>query len=317
MQTRIGIIGCGGVASRHVDAWKKNGAEVIALSDVQVEAAEKLGERCPGATIYRDYRELLASGNVEAISICTPPSTHEEIAVAALEKGIHVLCEKPLAHTLEAADRIAKAQRQSSALLMTAFRHRFLPGIRKMKEWIDGGRIGEPVYFSNTFCGPAFFMQDRWFSKRAIAGGGCMMDTSSHSVDLFRFLCGEIVEQHAVTHTALEGIDVEDSSILVVKSATGILGTLTATWVAGTGVAELQVMGQKGRIVYDYLKVNEIRIQTTGSTEWEVESVGFEGGFEEEIAHFLAVIRQGRPLECTLEDGLRALEVIHHVYSSK
>lgn len=317
MQTRIGIVGCGGVAARHVEAWQKNGAMVTGLSDVQTDAAVKLADGCPGAKVYRDYLELLVSGEVDAISICTPPSNHEEIAVAALERGIHVLCEKPLAHTLEAAGRIVAAQHKSSALLMTAFRHRFLPGIRKAKEWIDTGRIGDLVCFNNTFCGPAWFMKDRWFSKKAIAGGGCMMDTSSHSVDLFRFLCGEIVEQHAVTHTVLEGVDVEDSSILVVKSAAGVLGTMTASWVAGAGVAELRIIGQQGMIVYDYLQVNEVRIKVAGATEWEVLPVAYDGGFMEEIAHFLAVIREGNVLECSVEEGLRALEVIQHVYTAK
>lgn len=315
--TRIGIVGCGGVAAQHLTAWHKSGAIVTALCDLQLEAAKRLSERCAAATVYPDYSSLLDSATVDAISICTPPFIHEEIAVAALNRGIHVLCEKPLAHTIEAAQKIAKAQQRSQALLMPAFRHRFLPGIRKVKEWIEAGKIGQLVYFSNTFCGPSFSIKDRWFSDQALAGGGCMIDTSSHSVDLFRFLCGEIVEQHAQTHTALEGIKVEDSSILTVKSATGVLGVMQAAWVAGVGVAELQVMGQKGRILYDYRNINEVRIQTADNPEWQTSPVAYAGGFTEEIAHFLHVVQDGKALECTLTDGMRALEVIHNAYSSK
>lgn len=310
---RVGIVGCGGVAVRHAAAWTNIGARVTALNDINLAAAENLAEHYPQSEIYADYLALLDSGKVDVISICTPPLTHEEVAIAALQRGVHVLCEKPLAHTREAAQAIAAAQVQSQAKFMTAFRHRFLPGVRKMKEWIDNGRIGSPVYMNNTFCGPAFFMKDRWFSKKSIAGGGCMMDTTSHSVDLFRFLFGEIAEQHAVTHTTLEGIDVEDSSVLIVKSQLGVLGSLTATWLAGNGVGEIRVMGTQGEIVYDYSSPEEVRIKVAGTADWEVCRVDYAGGFIEEVAHFVDVLTKNSRLECTLEDGLRALEVIQGV----
>jgi len=167
---------------------------------------------------------------VDAVSICTPPDAHAAIALHALGRGIHVLCEKPLAHTLEAGRQMAAAAAQSRALFMTAFRHRFLPAIRKLKELIDAGRVGRPRVPAELLLRSGRGTGKLWFGRKAVAGGGTLMDTSSHSVDLFRFLFGEIVEQHAVMHRHLDGTDVEDASVLVVRAERGAVGSLTASW---------------------------------------------------------------------------------------
>ena len=165
----------------------------------------------------RHYAGLLDSGLVDVVSICTPPVAHEEPAVMALERGIHVMLEKPMAHTVESGRRILEAAEKSGAVLTIGFRHRFLPAIQKLRELVQDGTLGPVVLYQNAFTGPAFQMKDRWFSKKAISGGGTLMDTSIHSVDIFRFIVGEIAEQRALTAHHLEGTDVEDASMLLVS----------------------------------------------------------------------------------------------------
>jgi predicted dehydrogenase len=157
-------------------------------------------------------------------------------------------------------------------------------------------------------------MKDRWFSKKAIAGGGTLMDTSVHSIDVFRFLVGEVVEQKAVMHRHMPEIDVEDASILTLKAENGALGALTASWVAGEGQAIIDVTGQSGRVVYDYMKPDEVRLKRLGEKEWERIAVQPSNGFAEEIAIFLAAIRGEGDLICTAGDGLRAIEIIEANY---
>jgi predicted dehydrogenase len=313
-QIRIGIIGCGNIARSHVDGYQKSGAPITAVTDIRPDAAEALARDLPGARVFPDHTSLLDAGVVDAVSICSPPDGHEAAALHALGRGVHVLCEKPLAHTLDAGRRMAAAAAQSRALFMTAFRHRFLPAIRKLKELIDAGRVGEVVLVHNCFCGPAEQLGKLWFGRKAVAGGGTLMDTSSHSVDLFRFLVGEIAGQHAVMHRHLEGTDVEDASILVVRAGTGAVGSLAASWVAGEGVATIDVMGRNGRLVYDYANGAEVRLKVRGAETWETIPVEFSWGFPEEIAHFLRAIRGEEKLACTAQDGLRALEVIQSTY---
>jgi len=317
MSTRIGIIGCGGISRSHVQGYRANGAHIVAVTDVNRAAAETLASEIGDVTIFDSYEDLLDSGAVNAVSICTPPVAHEEPALLALEHGINVLLEKPLAHTVESARRIAAAaaaNQDSGVVLMVAFRHRFLPAIRAIRTIIEDGTIGPAVFLQNTFCGPAFGMKDRWFSHRDIAGGGTLMDTSIHSVDIFRFLLGEVVEQHAVMDQHLAGIDVEDASVLILKSAAGALGSLTASWVAGDGIATIDVVGQDGRVIYDYNKSNELQLKRRTADNWETIPVQPSDGFTEEIAHFLAAIAGEEAVACTATDGLRAVEIVQSNY---
>ena len=315
MGFKIGIIGCGGISRCHVDGYAANDAEVTAVTDVSAEAAEKLAVET-GATVYPDYRALLASG-VEVVSICTPPFAHEEAAIAALAAGVHVLCEKPMAFDAVAARRMEQAAAGSKALFMPAFRHRFLPANTAFRKLLADGAIGDPVLFTNMFFGPAFAMEGKWFTRKAIAGGGCILDTNSHSVDLFRFLVGEIVEQTGAMHRHFKTTDVEDAGILTVKAANGAVGSMYSAFVAGSGVACIDIVGTRGRALYDYFTPGTLKYRLTEDKEWREIEVTPSIGFDEEIAHLFGAVRGEHALTCTVHDGVRVMEVIDAVYEQQ
>lgn len=308
----IGIVGCGAIARHHLLGYQQAGGKIAAVADTDLAAAEVFSHDLLDVEVVESYQELIDSGRVDAISICTPPAFHEEVAIYALERDIHVLCEKPLAHTLESAQRIASAAQASDALLMCAFRHRFMPAIRKLKEL--SSEIGPLVYCNNMFCGPLFQVTESWFSKRALSGGGVLIDTATHSIDLFRYLVGEIANQEVMTHQNLPGIEVEDSAILSLKGISGVLGSIIATWVSGTGVASIDLVGQKGRLFYDYSRGTEIKMILSGETDWQTFEVEQSGGFREEITHFIGAIEEKWPLSCTADDAVRVMEVLDAVY---
>lgn len=314
MSVRVGIVGCGGVAKSHAAGYRRNGAEITALADMNKAVAETMARDYPGVQCFRDHKAMLESGLVDAVSVCTPPAAHEDAAVSALERGVPALVEKPLAHSVASAERIVTAADRRGTLLMTAFRHRFLPAMAELKRLVDEGRIGPPVLFLNVFCGPAFQMKDRWFGQRSVAGGGTLMDTSIHSVDLFRFLMGEVAEQRAVMHRHLAGTNVEDASVLILKSESGVVGSLAASWVAGDGIAVVDVVGQRGRAVYDYRRQDELRVKPDGAADWESRPVQASNGFAEETGHFLRAIRGEEALSCTGRDGLRAVQIVMATY---
>jgi len=311
---RIGIIGCGGIARAHHGAYRENGVTPVAFTDVAPEPAEALVRENRGGEIYPNFKALIDQGKVDAVSICTPPCAHEEAAVYALGKGVAVLCEKPLANSVESGKRVVQAAQKSGSLLMTGFTHRFRPAVRQMRQMILDDSIGPVVLFSNAFCGPADALKDKWFSKKAIAGGGSMMDTSSHSVDLFRFLVGEIAEQNAFHERHWEGIDVEDTAVISVKSTNGVIGTLISSWVAGAGVLYIDVIGRNGRITYRY--GDSLQVSSAREGEKTV-PVNNSWGFKEEIANFLAAVQGKEDPGSTGEDGLRALEVIFSCYGKE
>ena len=309
-QMRVGIIGCGGIARAHAKAFKENGVQCIGLVDSNAETAKKLAAEIDGAQICQDYRDLIDSIKPDLISICTPPLAHEEIAAYALKRNVHVLCEKPLAYDIPSAHRMRDAACASSALLMPAFRHRFLPANIMLREIVASGEIGDPVLFNNIFCGPAFGMEQTWFTKKALAGGGCILDTNTHSVDLFRFIVGEITQQHAVMHRHFKTTDVEDAGMLIVKSDKGVLGVMESSFVAGAGEAFIDIIGTKGKVRYDYTDGDKVRVRKTEDKDWTIKPVKSSNGFAEEVGHFLGAIEGKHKLACTVDDGVRVMEVI-------
>lgn len=314
MDLTVGIIGCGGIARSHIDAYRKLGLKISAVTDVSPDAAKKLADEIGGAAVFENFKALIDNSSVNIISICTPPVAHEEAACAALKKGIHVLCEKPMAFDVASAHRMRDAAQKSQALFMPAFRHRFFPANIAMKAIIDSGRIGNVVLFNNIFCGPSAHMEHLWFTKKAIAGGGCLLDTNSHSVDLFRFLVGEIVAQSAMMHRHFKTTDVEDAGILCVKSANGAIGAMESGFAVGSDAAFVDIIGTQGQVRFDYFEPTQIKYRLTNDADWTIQPVTQTWGFEDEIRHFVGAIRNEHPLSCTIDDGVRCMEVICSVY---
>ena len=190
---KVGIIGCGSIAGAHAGGWKACDAEIVAVYDTNAERAKSFAEQF-GGEVKSDLASLLDCG-VDVVSITTPPVAHADCAVEALKRNINVLLEKPFALNMDDAQRIMDALKSTSAKLMTAFRHRFLPPNQKIKAMIDSGEMGDIVYFFNRFYGsnPAFASD--WHSNPPVSGGGAAMDVATHSVDLFRFFFGEVTDK--------------------------------------------------------------------------------------------------------------------------
>ncbi|MDD5483637.1 MAG: Gfo/Idh/MocA family oxidoreductase [Kiritimatiellae bacterium] len=311
---QFGVVGCGAIAKAHIEAFKEHDAQCAGVADNNPEAAKKFAAELGGARICKDYRELVDAVKPDLISICTPPVAHEETAVYALQQGVHVLCEKPLAYDIQAARRVRDAAEKSRALLMPAFRHRFMYANIMLRDIAASGEIGDIVLFNNIFCGPSFAMETKWFTKKAVAGGGCLLDTNSHSVDLFRFIVGEIAEQRALMHRHFKTTDVEDAGVLVVKSDKGALGVMASSFVAGSGSAFIEITGTKGKMRYDYTDREKVLVRLAGDKDWTARPVKQSNGFAEEISHFLGAIEGKHKLSCTVVDGVRVMEVICGVY---
>jgi predicted dehydrogenase len=181
-----------------------------------------------------------------------------------------------------------------------------------MRDIVASGEIGAPVFFQNVFAGPNPGMKDRWFAKKDLAGGGVLMDTCPHSVDLFRYLIGEVADQKAVMHAHFDGTFVEDAGSLSLLAENGAVGSLGASWVAGASQAFVTIVGRNGMVSYNYLNNKELHVQV--NKEPRVEDVQPSVGFPDEIEHFCEVIRSGEAPLCDVTDGLRALEIIQAVY---
>ncbi len=313
----LGIIGCGGIAQAHLAAAKENNASIIAISDISPDTLNAFLEKVPGASAFSSYTELLDHGGMNAVVICTPPDSHAEVAIAALQRGIHVLCEKPLAATVSDSKAIEEAANASGTKFMMAFRHRFTAAHHAIKAFLDTGELGRVVLFQNVFGGPAQYMKDRWFSKRALSGGGTLMDTSIHSIDLFRHYCGEIASFSGEIDKVFEGTDVEDSSVLSLRSENGALGIIASSWNFGAGVADIRIITEKGSVLYNYGTPTIYRITRLGVADVEEVAVKSTGGFSEQMAHFMETVQNDTTPLTTVKDGRRAVEIVEGIYQQR
>lgn len=318
---RVAVVGAGGIGGTHLTAYRQSGlAEIVAVADPVSEAAQARAEAF-GCRAYADYREMLAQEQPQAISICTPPSLHREIAVDALERGIAVLCEKPLARTVEEGRAMVEAAERTRGILMTALCHRFHPAVRTLKRLIDEGRLGRLVHFHNRFAFKFVGVEGRWFVQPEVAGGGILIDTAVHSVDLFRFLVGDIASAFAQLQTRLPGLAVEDSAVLHVRSTPQgndgavVDGVIECSWVTPVSEAAVWLYGTQGEAIVDY-NAACLRYRLEGDAAWTDVPDQDPNRFVGEITHFLDCVIRGEQPAVDGHEGLRALEVLEAGYRS-
>lgn len=311
---RVGILGFGNIAQEHLNGYRQYaGAEVVAAADINPERL-KLLEGTP-IRGFNSAKELLDAVQVDAVSICTPPSSHAELAELALGRGVHVFCEKPLAKTAAEGRRMLEAASRAGKLLGIGFCHRFIPAVERIRELLAQGAIGEPLLYRNQFSGLFAGVEQRWFSDPEYAGGGTLMDTTVHSVDLFRFLMGEVREVRALTHISSRPLRVEDNSLMSVQAENGCLGVLEASWTVARGQLMIEIRGSAGEIIYDY---DSLRFRGKDDAELKTVEVGqgIEVRFARELAHFLEAVQGKAPLTPNAQDGLRAVELLEQAYAS-
>lgn len=311
MSLRIGIIGCGGIGRTHFNAWSQAGYAPVALVDTVPGAAVALAGSS-GAQAYTDIATFLAEASLDIVSICTPPSTHRELVVAAMAAGVHVLCEKPLAPTVADCEAMIAAASTANKLLSVGFCHRFQPHIETMKALIDAGAIGDVIMFRNRFAGHMANVESKWFSDPVLAGGGVMMDTSVHSVDLFRHLIGDAVsiQASAVTRTTELGpaLRVEDTAVILLTSDTGVIGTIEASWRTPPGEWVVTVYGTRGTLTMDYDSMQLWQSDATGQRQQVAVADG--DRFVNEVAHFAKCVAGQAQLRVTAADGLAATHIL-------
>jgi len=313
-KTRIGIIGTGGISHAHMGAYAADErAQFVGMADLDLERARRAAAEF-GARAYDDYAAMLDAERPDAVSICTPPLAHKPAALACIERGIAVFCEKPLAYTAGAAREMVEAARRRSVLLMTAFCHRFHEPVMKAKALIARGRAGRILMYRNRF-GGRILMEGTWFGQRAIAGGGTLLDTAVHSADLFRFLVGEVTEVSATVATLAQGVDVEDSGAMLLRSADGAMGVIEASWVTAYATNDIEIYGEKGAAIVDYDR-NLLRYRLNGMKTWRTVRPKGPDRFTLEIRHFVDCVRGASEPQMTGEDGLKAQLIIEAAYRS-
>jgi len=314
---QIGIVGCGGIARAHLEAYRRADAAVTLVYDTVSAAAETFAAEA-GADLAASPEAMAAGGILDAVSICTPPAAHDANCRPFLQAGIPILCEKPLAAEAQGAGRLAAAVRRSRAIFMVAFCHRFHPPIVKLQRLIKAGVLGQPLLFRNIFCGFHDIRGNHRAVKR-LAGGGAMIDNSSHSVDLFRFLVGEPTAVAAMTGNLVQKIEVEDFSLLQLDMGGRAFGEITAGYSLKGGGAWVEWYGTKGRALVNYGNPGHPELSyrpDRNSDEVAVDCGDLPQRFPAQIMHFLECVQARRQPAVTVADGLKASRILAAAYRS-
>lgn len=253
---KVGVIGCGSIAqNRHLIEYQMNeSVEIVAVCDIVLERAEKMAAFYQ-AKAYEDYEKVLLE-DIDAISVCLPNYLHAPVSTKALQAGKHVLCEKPMAISSKEAVEMIQASDTSGKKLMIAHNQRFVASHAKARELIQQKDIGKIYSFRTTFGhgGPESWSIDgnnSWFFKKDEAFIGAMGDLGVHKADLIRYLLGEEFQDISafIESSAKENSDVDDNAVFILRSETGVIGTLTASWSYNTEEDNSTIIyGEKGVI---------------------------------------------------------------------
>ncbi|MCR6098025.1 Gfo/Idh/MocA family oxidoreductase [Salipaludibacillus agaradhaerens] len=324
-QLKIGVIGCGSIAKhRHLIEYAQNEqVEIVAVCDIVKERAAEFAALYE-AKVYTKYEDLIANKEIDAVSVCTPNYLHAPMSIAALNAGKHVLCEKPMATSKAEAEDMIEAAKASGKKLMIAHNQRFVPAHLKARQLIEDGELGKIYSFRTAFGhgGPEGWSADgadSWFFRKEKAFIGALGDLGVHKTDLLRFLLDEeFVEVGAFVETSSKKkADVDDTAVCVLKSQSGIIGTLAASWSYVSQEDNATVIyGEKGimRLLDDPVDSLVIQYQNGEVAKYELGQIQTnEAGGQTSsgvIDRFVSSIMNQQESPVSGVEGLRSLQVV-------
>jgi len=311
---RIGIVGCGQMGRWHFDAYKKNPrVELVAFADSHLPSAEAFAARV-GGRAYASHREMLAHEQLDGVSVCTMPSTHREIAVDVIRYGAHVLCEKPLASSLDDATAMCHQAKESGRLLLAGFKFRFFEEVDKARALLQSNALG-PLVTARLMFGAQLDMTGTWYARPELSGGGVLMDNGPHAFDLIRYLFGDIVSVGA-TLSAHHLDHVEDTAHVTCELGRGGLVTVDLSWTLGIpGAHYLEIYGEQGTAFLDADGIS-YKLQTWPEWKRVPNTRNVHDAFARQIDHFVAAADGEPPVVVQMADGREAQRLIAAAYQA-
>lgn len=313
---KLGIVGAGGIAQSYAQVFEScETSEVAAIADVRAEAAQALAEKIKGPRAYRSYETMADEERLDAVLICTPPVTHPEISVHFLRRGVHVLCEKPLCIDSANARMMLGEAKKHGVKLTMASKFRYAEDVVRAKSIVTSGLLGEIILFENAFTSRVN-MASRWNSDRAISGGGVLIDNGTHSVDIMRYFLGPLAEVQVVEGKRSQGLDVDETVRVFVRSAGGVVGSVDLSWSIDKEQDNfISIYGSHGTAKLGW---KESKYRRSSDSDWVVFGKGYNKvqALRAQIDNFSNAVRKDEPLLITAEDGCASVDVIEAAYAA-
>jgi predicted dehydrogenase len=303
------MIGAGWIAEKHVAILREiEGVEIVGVCDLDEGRAEALAG---DATVYTHWRTLLDEADPECVWICTPPLLHREPTVEALERGVHVYLEKPIARGLDDAREIVHAAEKTSAVCAVGYQWRAVEVLDDLREALDGQELGLLIGIGT---GPT--KSRPWFLNRA-EGGGNILERASHGVDLERAVAGEVASVQATASAVAlaqsaggEQGDIEDAAAITLRFVNGAVGTATIAWTRGglPSAYTLDVLGSESSL---HLELDPDFTLTGVSAGKEIQATSGMHPLERGVRRFLEAVGGGAdPVFCTPREAACTLATV-------
>ncbi len=330
---RYALIGCGRVAPSHIKASKQNNVEIVAVCDIDYEKAVQFSRdnNISDVNIYSDYKELIKKENPDFVSIATVSGTHGEIAIYCAEQGMNFLVEKPMAMSIDEANRIIAAAEKSGVVAGVCHQNRFNIAVQELKRAVDNNRFGKLSHGSIHIRwrrDEGYYKQDTWRGKWAL-DGGALMNQCIHGIDLLRWLFGDEIESvYGSTRNHFHPyIEAEDIGVAVVNFKNGAVATIEGTVNAVKDLEEtLCIFGEKGMV-----RLGGMNASTVDVWQFENEEAAdsdcrfieesapnvYGNGHTSLILDFKNAIQEKRNPYVDLYAGKRAVELVLSIYKSQ
>lgn len=318
----IALIGCGLIAEEHIQAYAKHAgrARIDVCFDIDPEKAARRAAQIGDARVAATLEEVLADPEVDALEILTPPHLHAEAAIAAARAGKHILCQKPLAKTLEECDAMIAAARDANVTLFYGETNVTLPAAVEAKKVIASGRIGRLVGAQATFAywQGGTILSTAWRYNPELTGGGQLLDSGIHAIALMLGIAGPICSVSCAVSRFREELGGEDTSALIVRFDGGAVGTLFASQAVGTWapLPNFTAFGTEGALTLGGPSggLTLHRPDLPDRQEALLERRG--GGFEAMIGGYLDTVVGGQRNPSPGETGRENLRVVLAAYES-
>ncbi len=325
---RVGIIGCGFAGSMHALSYKpyieSGDVQLVASCDTDEDSAEIMANEYTMDAHCADWQDIINNKDIDAVSIALPHFLHAQVAIAAAKAGKHVLCEKPMAMTLEDCDRMIQAAKDAKVKLMIAETYRFMPTMVKIKEIIDSGKIGNVFFARGAEClneVPIITDEDSWQCSADKAGGGIWFDAGVHVCSAFRYTLGDVdsVRAALLEHVVTKEKE-DDNAIVLLKFKSGAAGEVFLTeTLASPPFIRFEFYGTEGTILMDTAWDEPVKFYSSigdNPEKWETPHLEhhplprfYSLSFREEVKEFVESILENREPRYTGEDGKIAVEM--------
>ena len=314
-KTNVAIVGCGRIAAAHLQALQNiDEVRLVGVADLDALARDSFSSKANCAA-YSDYREMIDTEIPEVVVVCVPPISHPEVATYALEHGTNVLCEKPFSIDTRSAIRMVSVAERNNRYLTMASKFRFVEDVAKARELVRDGLIGKMVLCEIAFCARAD-MRGRWPSDPAISGGGVLIDNGSHAVDIIRYLLGPISRVQAQHGRNVQGLNVEDTTMVFVETVDGVWGRIDLSWsIEKNHDAFICMHGSDGMLVIGW---NASRYRRYDTKEWTQFGSGYNklAAFVQQHRNFIDCVHGEADPVINAEDSLESVRVIEVAYRS-